>query len=227
MAGHLGGLLVELVAPALVVAWSPVKIVPALILVLNSARPKLAAAAFLAGSFVGLAAVTAVFIALPHLFDDVQSRSADGRRWAPVALVVGVILIGYTAYRWVRRGRVSTVPAWLSRFTRITPVGGAVLGTVLSIANFKVVAMNATAGVTISAAAVGIAGAALALTFYLVVASCTLIVPIVGYTLAAATVDRWLLSLRARIQRHQAAATTIVVAVLGIVLVAAGAYGLQ
>jgi hypothetical protein len=46
MSGNWGLLLAELVAPAMVVAWSPVKIVSALMLVLNSPRPKPTALAF-------------------------------------------------------------------------------------------------------------------------------------------------------------------------------------
>lgn len=58
--------LTELVPLALVVAISPLSIIPA-VLVLHTARPKPTSLAFLAGWIFGLAAVTALFVEVSSL----------------------------------------------------------------------------------------------------------------------------------------------------------------
>jgi uncharacterized membrane protein YidH (DUF202 family) len=222
MSGHWGVLLAELTAPAMLVAWSPVKIISALILVLNSPRPKPTALALLVGWLVALAAVTALFIVLPHLFDSVHHSPVVRRTWASIAIAVGVVLLIGTAYRWATRDRVSTVPERFSRFTQITPMGAAILGLVLPVAGPKVLAMCATAGVAIGTASVGGVGAGLALTYYTVLAGSPIVVSVVGYSVAAETVNRWLLNLRQRLHHHQEMLTLVVIAVIGLVLLVTG-----
>ena len=222
MSGNWGLLLAELVAPAMLVAWSPVKIISALILVLNSSRPKPAALALLAGWLVALAAVTALFIGVPHLFDSVHHSSLVRRTWASIAIVVGVLLIVVTGYRWVSRESVKKAPQWFSRFTQITPLGAAILGLVLPVAGPKVLAMCAAAGVTIGKAPMGGVGAGLALVYYTALAGSPIIVSVVGYSLAAETVNHRLASLHLRLQHHQDVVTTVTIALIGLVLVGTG-----
>lgn len=222
MSGNGVELLAQLVAPAMVVAWSPLKVIPALVLVLHSPKPKTTGFAFLLGSLAGLALTTAVFIAVPHLFDDLPNALSGGGRWPVLAIVVGVVMIGYAAYR--RMNRADTRPSsdrW-SRWTRIGPLGGLVLGVFLTVVNGKVMAMNAVAGVAIGAAAVGVFGAGFALAYYTVIAGSTIIVPVIGYAVAAEHVERALDWTRQRMARHQAMLTTVVVAVIGVGLVLAG-----
>jgi Sap, sulfolipid-1-addressing protein len=222
VSGNWGLLLAELVAPAMLVAWSPMKIIPALILVLNSSRPKPTALAFLAAWLVGLASVTAVFISAPRLFDSLPHTSIGKQTSIPLAIAIGVLLIVVAGYRWATRDRIKKSPEWLSRFTQINPFGGALLGLVLAVAIPKVVAMSATAGVAIGNASLGGVGAALALLYYTALAGSTIVVPVVGYLLAADTVNRWLVNIRLRLQRHQNVVTTVMMASIGSVLVGTG-----
>ena len=55
-------LLGELIPLALVVALSPLSIIPAVLLVLHTDRPRPTGLAFMAGWLVGLAALTVVFV---------------------------------------------------------------------------------------------------------------------------------------------------------------------
>lgn len=222
MSGNWGLLLGELVAPAALVAWSPVKITWALVLVLNSPRPKPTALALLAGWLVALATVTALFIGIPNLFDSVENSSAVRRTWASIAIVVGVLLIAVTGYRWATHNRSRKAPEWFARSTHMTPLGAAILGLVLPVAGPKVLAMCATAGVAIGKASVGWVGAGQALSYYTALAASPIIVSIAGYWLAAETANRRLVSLRLRLQRHQDVVTGVVLALIGLVLAGAG-----
>jgi hypothetical protein len=210
-------LLGHLVAPALVVAWSPVKIIPALALVLHAGTPKASRWAFLLGSLAGLAAVTALFVEIHRVLDGLENTPHEWTAWARVALGAALVLLA--GYRWVRRDRAVRLPRWIFRFPRISPITAATIGVVLAVANPKVLVMNAAAGLAISTAAVGIAGRGVAVAYYTVIAGSTIIVPIVGYTLAADPIDRWLVSARHRMTCHQPVLTTVILAVIGAVLV--------
>jgi Sap-like sulfolipid-1-addressing protein len=222
VSGNSVELLAQLFAPAMVVAWSPLKVIPALVLVLHSARPKMTGFAFLLGSLAGLAATTAIFIAVPHLFDGLPDALSGGGQWPPFAIVVGAALIGYAGYRHLTRTRARPASDTWSRWTRIGPMGGLVLGLFLTVVNGKVMAMNAAAGVAIGAAAIGALGATFAVAYYTVIAGSTIIVPVLGYAVAAERVERGLDWTKQRMSRHQAMLTTIVVAVIGVVLVLVG-----
>ena len=144
----------ELIPLALVVALSPLSIIPAVVMVLHTDHPRPTGLAFMAGWLVGLAALTVIFVQVPHLVDGLGQESP---RWAPwVRIAIGVLLIVLAVGRWVTRNRATRPPALLNRLSRITPVGAAVAGFALSVANPKVVVMNAAAGLIIGTAAVGV-----------------------------------------------------------------------
>jgi uncharacterized membrane protein YidH (DUF202 family) len=215
-------LLAEIAAPAALVAWSPVKIVSALVLVLNSPRPKSTSLALLIGWLSGLAAVTALFMGLPELFDPVRHSSVVRRTWASIAIAGGVLLFVVAGYRWRKGDRAERTPNRLVRFAEITPSGAGILGVILPVAGPKVLAMCATAGVAIGNAKVGALGAGLALVCYIALAASPVIVAVVGYWLAAETVNRWLVRIRQRLEKHQDMVATLVIVLIGLVLVVTG-----
>ena len=75
----------ELIPLALVVALSPVSIIPAVLLVLHTDHPRPTGLAFMAGWLVGLAALTAVFVQIPHLVDGLDRGSPSWAPWVRIA----------------------------------------------------------------------------------------------------------------------------------------------
>jgi hypothetical protein len=69
VSGSWPAVLGQLIPLALVVATSPVTIIPAIVLVLQSDRARPTGLAFLVGWLTGLAATTALFVQLPRLLD--------------------------------------------------------------------------------------------------------------------------------------------------------------
>ena len=209
----------ELIPLALVVALSPLSIIPAVVLVLHTDHPRPTGLAFMAGWLVGLAALTVIFVQVPHLVDGVGQESP---RWAPwVRIAIGVLLIVLALGRWVTRDRTTRPPALLNRLSRITPVGAAVIGFVLSVANPKVVVMNAAAGLIIGTAAVGV-GVWIAVAFYTVVAGSTVVAPILAYTVAGERVDRQLEQFKDWMQREHAVVTAVMLVIVGLLLCYSG-----
>lgn len=214
-------LLTQLVPLALVVAWSPVKIVPAFIVVINSPRPKAASLAFLLASLAALALCTAVFaIEVPgvlHGLDDLHLG------WGPFTRIgAGVAFLVLGGYVWRKRQSRVRAPDWVSKLAHITPAVAGVLGVVLTVTNLKVMAATAAAGMTIGTAALDPWGIAAAIGIYTAVAGSTLMVAVIGYLLAAERVDRWAASLRRWIQRNQGPLTAILLSLVGFTLVSTG-----
>ena len=188
-------------------------------LVLHTDHPRPTGLAFMAGWLAGLAALTAVFVQVPHLVDGLDQPSP---RWAPwVRIGIGLLLIVLAVGRWVTRNRATRPPALLNRLSRVTPVGAAVTGFVLSVANPKVVVMNAAAGLIIGTAAVGV-GLWIAVAFYTLVAGSTVIGPILAYIVAGERVDRQLERFRDWMQREHAVMTAAILVIVGVLLLYTG-----
>lgn len=209
----------ELVPLALVVALSPVSIIPAVLLVLHTDRPRPTGLAFMAGWLAGLAVLTVVFVQVPHLIDGFGRETPQ---WAPwVRIAIGVLLIALAVGRWVTRKRETRPPAFLNRLSKITPAGAGVIGFGLVMANPKVLVMNAAAGLIIGTAAVGV-GIWLAVALYTALAGSTVIAPILAYVVVGERVDSQLERLRDWMQREHAAVTAATLLIVGVLLTYTG-----
>lgn len=212
----------ELIPLALVVALSPVSIIPAVVLVLHTDHPKPTGLAFMVGWLIGLAALTAVFVQVPHLIDGLDEQSPQSPPWAAwVRIAIGALLIVLAIGRWTTRRRVTRPPAVLNRLSRITPAGAAAFGVALSVANPKVLVMNAAAGLIIGTAAVGVA-VWIAVGFYTFVAGSTVAIPILAYLIVGERVDRQLERFKDWMQREHAVVTAGILVVVGLLLVFTG-----
>jgi Sap, sulfolipid-1-addressing protein len=213
-------LFAQLVAPALIVAWSPFKVVPALAFVFNAPRPRATGLAFLAGSVLGQIGVTALFIRAPHLVDRIETTPSATIGWIQIGL--GLLTLLAAAYSWTRRDKVIRAPQWLIGLTRVTPLAAAILGAVLVVTNLKVMAANAAAGFLIGSAALSIAALGVVLVLYTAVATSTIAIPVAGYLVAPALVDRWLATAKRHISRRQSTATTLALILIGAALLIVG-----
>src|SRR5258705_1707318 len=147
MSGSWAAVLGQLIPLALVVAMSPLTIIPSIVLVLQSDRARPTGLAFMSGWLLGLAATTAVFVQLPRLLDGLNRPAPTWAAWVRIA--VGIALVALGVWRWVTRHQINKQPAWLSRLSRMTPAGAAAVGVGLILVNPKVLVMNAAAGLVI------------------------------------------------------------------------------
>jgi threonine/homoserine/homoserine lactone efflux protein len=211
-------LLGELVPLALVVALSPVSIIPAVVLVLHTDHPRPTGLAFMTGWLVGLLVLTALFVQVPHVIDGLGGSPP----WMPLVRIgIGVLLIALAVGRWMTRKRTTRPPALLNGLSRITPAGAAAVGFGLVVANPKVLVMNAAAGLIIGTAAAG-AGVWIAVALYTALAGSTVIAPVLAYVVAGGRVDPLLERVRNWMQRHHAAVTAVILLVVGVLLAYTG-----
>src|SRR5215218_8878188 len=86
----------------------------------------------MAGWLAGLAVMTALFVAVPHLVHGLDETPP----WMPwVRIGLGMLLIVAAIGRWLTRTRTIRPPAFLDRLAKITPAGAGIIGFGLVVAN--------------------------------------------------------------------------------------------
>jgi threonine/homoserine/homoserine lactone efflux protein len=220
VSGSWAAVLGQLIPLALVVAASPLTIIPAIVLVLRSDRARPTGLAFMFGWLLGLAATTAVFMQLPRLLDSLNRPTPTWAAWVRIA--VGVALIAFGVWRWLTRHQVIRQPAWLDRLARLTPAGAGAIAVGLILVNPKVLVINAAAGVVIGTAALGALGTWLAVAYYTVIAGSSVLLPILAYAIAGHRVDHQLERMKQWMERQHAALMAGFLVIVGLLLVFTG-----
>jgi hypothetical protein len=213
----------ELIPLALVVALSPVSVLPALLLVLYSTRPRAAGLAFACGWVVGLAALTVLFVNVPKLLGASAAATSSSQLW--LRLIGGALLIVSGAVLWLRRGKAVRSARWLDALGKLSPVRTAAMGLVLALINPKIIVACAAAGLAIAVAPLGPAGRGAAVIYFVVLAGSTTTLPVLAHVVAAKRFDHVLDRLRSWIERRQAEISAVALVVIGVVLILTGLVG--
>ena len=212
----------ELIPLALVVAVSPLSIIPA-VLVLHTPRPKPTSLAYLAGWIFGLAALTAIFVEVSRLLGGLTKAPP----WAPwVRIVIGVALIVFGVFRWLTRKRSAHSPAWMKKITDATPGRAAVIAAVLVVVNPKVLFICAAAGLAIGSAGLGTAGVWISEAFYVLIAASSVAIPVLAYAVAGERLDGPLARLKDWMERHNAALVAAILVIIGLLVLYKGIHNL-
>ena len=208
----------DLVPLALVVALSPFSVIPPVLLVLHSKRPRSTGLTFVLGWLVALAASTEVFVLLPRLIGGSDEGPQAGAAWARVGL--GAVLIAYSVQRWLTRHQASESPKWLNSLSKVTPVAAAGLGFILPLVNPKFLIVNAAAGLVIASSGTSVPW--LWLVGYSILAGSTVLVPILAYAAAPERFDPMLAKVKLWLDRHHAPLTAVICLIVGVVLLFQG-----
>lgn len=217
-----GSVLTELIPLALVVALSPLSIIPA-VLVLHTPRPRPTGLAFLGGWMLGMLVLTAVFVEVSNLLGGLDQPP----RWASLLRVVlGAALIVFGIYRWATRAKSDHSPAWLQGMSKLSPARAGVTGAVLTVLNVKVLFICAAAGLAIGSAGLGEHRAWPAVVYYVLIASSTVAVPILGYALSGDRLDPLLARLKEWMERNHAGLVAGILVVIGLLVLYKGVHGL-
>jgi threonine/homoserine/homoserine lactone efflux protein len=214
--------LTELIPLALVVALSPLSIIPA-VLVLHAPRPRPTGLAFLAGWLIGLAALTVIFLEISNLVVDL-SKPPVWASWVRVG--VGAALIVFGIYRWLTRRRSAHTPGWMQRLGKLTPVRAALAAMALTVANPKVLFMCAAAGFAIGTEGLGSTRIWIAVVWYVAVAGSTVAIPILAYAVSGDRLDEPLRRLKDWMEQQHAALVAAILIVIGLLVLYKGIHGL-
>ena len=223
MSGDWGSVLTELIPLALVVALSPFSVIPA-VLVLHTPRPRPTGLAFLAGWLIGLAALTAIFLEVSSLAGGLRDKPPSWASW--VRIIVGAALIVLGLYRWSTRKRSAHTPGWMNSMSKFTPSRAALVAAALTVINPKVLFICAAAGLAIGTAGLRAPGAWAAVAWFVLVAGCTVAIPILAYAAAGERLDAPLNRLKDWMERQHATLVAAILVVIGLLVLYKGIHGL-
>jgi threonine/homoserine/homoserine lactone efflux protein len=215
--------LTELIPLALVVALSPLSIIPG-VLMLSTPRPRPTGLAFMAGWLIGLALLSSIFVGVSSLLSGGLSKPPVWASW--LRIIVGIALIILGLYRWFNRNKSEHSPKWMRTLTTVGPGRAFLTALVLVVVNPKVLFICAAAGLAIGTAGLGSTGAWLAVAYYTAVAGSTVALPIVGYSISGGRLDEPLRKLKDWMERNHATLVATILVVIGILLLYKGIHAL-
>jgi len=210
-----GSVLATLIPLALVVAVSPLSVIPA-VLVLQTPRPRPTGLAFLGGWLLGLAALTAVFVVSSDALGALRESPPAWASWLRV--VLGLALIGYGIYEWLTRRRHTGSPKWMRPFTTLTPPRAGLTGLVLVVIRVEVLTMCALAGLAIGGSGLGISANSIIAAIFVVVAASTVAIPVLAYAAAGDRLNEPMARLKNWMERNNAALLAAILIVIGLMV---------
>jgi Sap, sulfolipid-1-addressing protein len=219
----LGSVLSTLIPLALVIALSPLTVIPA-VLVLQAPRPKPTGLAFLGGWVLGLAALTAAFVASSDALGDLRKSPPTWASWLRVILGSGLIAFGI--YRWLTRHGHTESPRWMRSFVTLTPTRAAITGLVLVVIRFEVLVCCALAGLAIGSAGPGMAAKWIVGAVFVVVAASTVAIPVLAYAGAGDRLDEPMVRLKEWMEKNNAALLAAILLVIGLMVLYNGVHAL-
>ncbi|OMC37949.1 hypothetical protein A5740_03915 [Mycobacterium sp. GA-1841] len=212
----------ELIPLAMVVALSPLSIIPA-ILVLHTAQPRSTGLAFLAGWLIGLAGLTAIFVGVSGLLGGLDKPPT----WASwFRILVGTALVIFGGYRFLTRTKSEHMPGWMTRLSTLTTVRAGAAGAVLTVVNPKVLFICAAAGLAIGSAGLGQPGVWAAGLYYVAAAGSTVALPILAYAVSGNRLDPALARLKDWMERQHAVLVAGILVVIGLLVLYKGIHAL-
>jgi len=222
--GSWGSVLTTLIPLALVIALSPLTVVPA-VLVLQTARPRPTSLAFLAGWALGLAALTAVFVASSDALGDLGKSPPTWASWLRV--VLGSALIAFGVYQWLTRHGHTESPKWMRSFATLTPTRAAITALVLVVIRVEVLICSALAGLAIGSSGPGTAAKWVLGAVFIAVAASTVAIPILGYAAAGHRLDEPMARLKDWMEKNNAALLAAILVLIGLIVLYHGVHALS
>jgi hypothetical protein len=212
MAGSWGTVLTGLTGLGLVIALSPITVIPA-VLVLQAPRPRPTGLAFLGGWVLGLAALTALAVGASGLLGGLDKAPPRWASWLRVVLGSGLILYG--VYRWVTRHRHTESPAWMRSFATITPVRAALTAVALVVIRPDVLLICVPAGLAIGGGGLGVTGDWIAAAIFVAIAASSVAIPILAYAAAGHRLDDTLARVKDWMDKNNAALMAAILVAVG------------
>jgi threonine/homoserine/homoserine lactone efflux protein len=208
----------ELLPAAVAVALSPIPIV-AVVLVLDGPRARGSGPAFALGWVVGLTTVSVLVVLIAGAASDPGSDAATGVNW--VMAGIGVLFLVMAVRMWRKRparGESPEMPSWMASINSVAPVKAILLGSVLSGANPKNLALTLAAAAAIANAELDGPDTAVAILTFVAIGSVT-VVGAVAFSLAAPSrAARPLAAVRQFMADNNATIMMVILVLLGVKL---------
>jgi Sap, sulfolipid-1-addressing protein len=221
--GSWGSVLATLIPLALVIGVSPLSIIPA-VLVLQTPRPRPTGLAFLSGWVLGLAALTAIFVASSDALGDLRKSPPTWASWLRV--VLGLALIAYGIYHWLTRHSHTESPRWMRSFSTLTPTRAGITALVLVVIRLEVLICCALAGLAIGSGGHEMPADWILATVFVAAAASTVAIPVLAYVGAGDRLDGPMARLKQWMEQNNAALLAAVLVLIGLMVLYNGIHPL-
>ena len=205
------------------IAISPLPII-AVILMLLSPRAKATSVGFMIGWLLGI--VVAIFVFT--LLSSVIPRHSEGGSSAAgvIKIVLGVLLLFLALRQWRARpaeGEQASLPKWVSAIDSMAAAKAFALAFLLAAVNPKNLLLAASAGLIIGGAGLGVGqGLVIVIIIFVLLAACTVVIPVIGYLIASARLAEPLDKLRGWLVENNATIMSVLLLVLGVAVIGKG-----
>jgi hypothetical protein len=205
------------------IAIGPLAIIAA-VLMLLSPQARSTSLGFLAGWVIGITVAVVSFTLLSLMLPEQDSGSSSSVVGV-VKLILGGLLLLLAVLQWRGRpaeGETAELPKWMSAIDSMTAVKALGLGFLLAAVNPKNLLLAASAGVIIGSAALSLRQAVAVVTIYVVLAACTVLIPVSAYLLASARMSSPLDEFGTWLVDNSNAIMTVLFLVLGVAMIGKG-----
>ena len=219
----MGAVIGDILTPALGVAISPIPIIAA-ILMLLSPKARLTGTGFLLGWVLGIVVAVTVFTLLSSVLPQDETEGGQPVKGV-IQLVLGALLLLLALRQWRGRpkpGVEPEMPKWMRAIDTITFPRALGLGFLLSAVNPKNLLLAASAGVTIGAAGLDTGSIVVVIAVFTLIAASTVLIPVVGYLVAAEKLRGPLDALRGWLAKENAVIMAVLLLVIGVSLIGKG-----
>lgn len=206
---------------AVAAGLSPIPLIAAVLIVM-SAKPRLAGAAFAAGWVLGCSLVVLAGAVAAGLLQN-NGPAGTPTILAVVRIVFGGVLLVLAARKVAAaRGVEPQLPGWMSGLMSAGPARSIGLGLVLSAANPKNALLGIAAGVSIGSAQIETSAALVAGVLYVAIASVAVVAIVLAAVVAPRRAARVLGALRDWLTLHNTAIMAVLLVAFGFVLIGKG-----
>jgi hypothetical protein len=205
------------------IALSPLPILAVVLLLVAPNSSGSAGAAFLAGRLLGVMVVVGLFAVMS---DVIERSSGDTSPLVAVTrIIVGVALAFLAVDKWSRRPGTEAqpeLPGWMSSIEDSTAGRGFRLAVLLSVANPKELLLGVGAGFTLGSAGLTLGATIMAVLVFTLIASFSVVTPVVSFLVASERMRGPLVSARALLIRHNTVIMSVVLLIIAATLIGGG-----
>lgn len=219
----MGAVIGEILPLALGVAISPIPIIAA-ILMLLSPKARVTSVGFLLGWVAGIVVAVTVFTVLSSVLPGGETDASNPVKGV-IQLVLGALLLLLALRQWRGRpkaGEEPALPTWMRAIDQVTFAKALGLGFLLSAVNPKNLLLAAAAGTDIGSAGIDTASIVLVIAVFTLVAASTILIPVVGYLIAAEKLKAPLATLRGWLAKENTVIMAVLLLVIGVNLIGKG-----
>ena len=219
----MGSVIGEILPLAVGIAISPIPII-AVILMLLSPRAKGTSVGFMIGWLLG---IVIAIIAYTLLSSVIPQRSEGGSSVAGVIkIILGVLLLFLAFRQWRARpaeGEHASLPKWMSAIDSMTAGKAFGLAFLLAAVNPKNLLLAASAGLIVGGSGLGFGrGLTLVIIIFVLLAACTVVIPVIGYLIASARLAGPLDRLRGWLVENNSTIMAVLLLVIGVAVIGKG-----